>query len=93
MLRYNFIDTDWVIHKKKLIDEVGGWDPAYYFDDYELWLRISENHDLCYLNKGLVENTAMRFPFLEEPYERVTYPASRARHAGGVKLPITDFKA
>jgi hypothetical protein len=38
-----------VIHRRDLIDEVGGWDPHYYFDDYELWLRISGGYELHHL--------------------------------------------
>jgi glycosyltransferase involved in cell wall biosynthesis len=61
--RYNFIDTDCVIHKKAAIDEVGGWNPDFYFDDYELWLRISEKYDFHYLNEVLVEKYGDETPF------------------------------
>ncbi|HOW97412.1 MAG TPA: glycosyltransferase [Kiritimatiellia bacterium] len=59
--RYNFLNTNCVIHKKSVAEEVGGWDPGYYFDDYELWLRISERHDFHYVNRVLVET------FVSEP--------------------------
>ena len=59
--RYNFIDTDCVVHTRALLDEVGFWDPSFYFDDYELWLRISEKYDLHYINKVLVEK------YVDEP--------------------------
>ena len=62
--RYNFIDTDCVIHARRLMDEVGFWNPAYYFDDYELWLRISAKHDLHYVNRVLVEKYVEEPPFL-----------------------------
>lgn len=62
--RYNFIDTDCVVHKRSILEEVGYWDPAYYFDDYELWLRISERYDLHHLNKVLVEKFVDEPPFL-----------------------------
>jgi glycosyltransferase involved in cell wall biosynthesis len=62
--RYNFIDTDCVVHRRDVLDEVGGWNPDYYFDDYELWLRISAQHDLTYLNKVLVEKFVDEPPFL-----------------------------
>ena len=61
--RYNFIDTDCVVHRKALLDEVGYWNPAYYFDDYELWLRISERHVLHYVNKVLVDKYVAEAPF------------------------------
>ena len=62
--RYNFIDTDCVVHRKALLDEVGGWNPGYFFDDYELWLRISERYDLDYINRVLVEKYVSEPPFL-----------------------------
>ena len=68
--RYNFIDTDCVIHKRSVIDEVGGWNPDFYFDDYELWLRMSEKHDFHYLNKVLVEKFVQEPPFLVRAFKK-----------------------
>ena len=68
--RYNFIDTDCVIHKRALVDEVGAWDPAYYFDDYELWLRISAKYRLHYLNRVLVEKYVEEPPFLIRAFRK-----------------------
>lgn len=62
--RYNFIDTDCVVHWKALLDEVGYWNPEYYFDDYELWLRIAQKYDLHYINRVLVEKYVDEPPFL-----------------------------
>lgn len=62
--RYNFIDTDCVVHRRSLLDEVGGWNPDFYFDDYELWRRISERYDLHYINRVLVEKYVNEPPFL-----------------------------
>jgi glycosyltransferase involved in cell wall biosynthesis len=54
LARYNFINTANVIHTKALIDKVGGWDPADYFDDYDLWKRMSVECDFHYVNRALV---------------------------------------
>jgi len=54
LMRYNFINTANVVHTKTLIDEVGGWDPADYFDDYDLWKRMSAVCDFQYVNHPLV---------------------------------------
>lgn len=59
--RYNFLNVNCVVHRKTLLDEVGYWKPEFYFNDYELWLRVSENYDFHYVNKVLVET------FVEEP--------------------------
>jgi glycosyltransferase involved in cell wall biosynthesis len=68
--RYNFIDTDCVIHKRSVIDEVGGWNPDFYFDDYELWLRMSAKHDFHYLNKVLVEKFVQEPPFFVRAFKK-----------------------
>ena len=52
--RYNFINTANVVHSKALIDKTGGWDPNDYFDDYDLWKRMSEETDFVYVNRPLV---------------------------------------
>ena len=68
--RYNFIDTDCVIHKRSVVDEVGGWNPDFYFDDYELWLRMSAKHDFHYLNRVLVEKFVSEPPFIVRAFSK-----------------------
>lgn len=70
LLRYNFIDTDCVVHTRALIDESGGWNPDFYFDDYELWLRMSEKHVFHYLNKVLVEKYVEEPPFVVRAFTK-----------------------
>jgi glycosyltransferase involved in cell wall biosynthesis len=67
---YNFIDTDSVMHTRALLDEVGYWDPAYYFDDYELWLRISEKHDLAHVNRVTVDKFVEESPILVRAFTK-----------------------
>jgi glycosyltransferase involved in cell wall biosynthesis len=52
--RYNFINTANVVHTKALIEKTGGWNPEDYFDDYDLWKRMSAVTDFHYVNKALV---------------------------------------
>ena len=52
--RYNFLISNGVIHSRALIDETGGWNPGDYFDDYDLWKRMSKVTDFHYVNKALV---------------------------------------
>ncbi len=54
LMRYNFIASDNVVHKKALIEKVGGWNPESYFDDYDLWKRMSAECDFHYVNRALV---------------------------------------
>lgn len=68
--RFNFIDTDCVVHRRNVLDVVGGWDPNFYFDDYELWLRISDKYDMHYLNRVLVEKFVEEPPFLVRAFRK-----------------------
>lgn len=68
--RYNFIDTDCVVHRRAILEEVGYWDPTFYFDDYELWLRISEKHDLHHVNRVLVDKFVEEPPFLARAFRK-----------------------
>ena len=54
LLRYNFINTANVVHDAALIRQVGGWNPEDYFDDYDLWKRMSAVCDFVYVNRALV---------------------------------------
>lgn len=42
-----------VVHARTLVDEVGGWNPADYFDDYDLWKRMAARHDFHFVNRAL----------------------------------------
>ena len=68
--RYNFIDTDCVMHKRALLEKVGYWDPSFYFDDYELWLRMSEACDFHHLNLALVNKFVDEPPFLVRAFRK-----------------------
>lgn len=68
--RYNFIDTDCVVHKRSILQDVGGWNPDFYFDDYELWLRIGAKYRIEYLNKVLVEKFVKEPPFFERAWKK-----------------------
>jgi glycosyltransferase involved in cell wall biosynthesis len=68
--RYNFLNVNCVIHTKALLDEVGYWRSDKFFNDYDLWLRVSEKHDLHHVNKVLVETFVTEPPFLERLFTK-----------------------
>lgn len=53
LMRYNFLVSNGVIHARALLDEVGGWNPEDYFDDYDLWKRMAMQHDFHFVNRAL----------------------------------------
>lgn len=53
LMKYNFLVSNGVIHTRAVLDEVGGWDPTDYFDDYDLWKRIAAKYDFHFVNRAL----------------------------------------
>lgn len=78
--RYNFIVSNSVIHRKTLLDEVGYWNPAFYFDDYELWLRVAKKYDFHFVNRVLVEVFTEEEPFLKRLFLKAPLVFLRGRH-------------
>ncbi len=68
--RYNFLDINCVMHRRSLVDEVGMFKPEFYFNDYELWLRISERHDFHYINAVLTDRFVSEPPFLARAWRK-----------------------
>ena len=68
--RYNFLNTNGVMHLRDLVDRVGGWDPTTFFDDYEFWLRLAEVAEFHYLNKALVVTFIKEEPFIKRLFTK-----------------------
>jgi glycosyltransferase involved in cell wall biosynthesis len=48
LLNDNFIPAMSCVTKSTLIKDVGGWDETLTFEDYDMWLRLSEKYDFIY---------------------------------------------
>ena len=84
LLRYNYINTNWVVHKKSLIEKTNGWNPKTFFDDYNLWLEMSELTDFHYINKVLVDNYIEEDAFLV----RAWIKGLKMLKSGGKRMPL-----
>lgn len=84
LLHYNYINTNWVVHRRSLLAKVGGWNPKTFFDDYDLWLRMSEVTDFHYINKVLVDNYVEEDPFFVRAWKKGW---QMLRH-GGKRMPL-----
>lgn len=78
--RYNFLNVNCVVHRKTLLDEVGYWKPEYFFNDYELWLRVSEKYDFHHVNRALVETYVDEPPFVVRMITKGWWLLTRGRH-------------
>lgn len=84
LMRYNFINTNWVVHKKSLIEKTGGWNAKTYFDDYDLWIQMSKVIDFHYVNKVLVDNYIDEEPFLRRAWNK----SVKMLRVGGKRMPL-----
>jgi len=63
LMRYNYLACNGVIHTRAVLDEVGGWDPGTFLDDWDLWKRIAARHDFHYVNRALSDVYVKADPF------------------------------
>ncbi|CAI8833397.1 glycosyltransferase [Chryseobacterium sp. IT-36CA2] len=48
LLEDNFLPAMSCVTKSSLLKEIGGWDEALTFEDYDMWLRLSQKYDFIY---------------------------------------------
>ncbi|WP_449388660.1 glycosyltransferase family 2 protein [Chryseobacterium lineare] len=48
LLHDNFIPAMSCVTKSALIKDIGGWDETLTFEDFDMWLRLSEKYDFIY---------------------------------------------
>ena len=49
-----FIPGPWVVSKKEIIEETGGFDNRYVFEDYSMWIKVAHKYKIGYINEPLV---------------------------------------
>lgn len=49
--RKNFIPAPSALVRKSFVEEVGGYDENLTFEDYDMWLRLSKNHDAIFVDQ------------------------------------------
>jgi glycosyltransferase involved in cell wall biosynthesis len=56
LLERNWIGTPSVTVRRKILDQVGGFDKSFtHAEDYDLWLRVGQNHAIDYIHTPLVQ--------------------------------------
>jgi hypothetical protein len=83
LLKYNFINTNEVMHKREVLEDVGYWNSDYYFDDYELWIRMSAKYDFHFINQPLINYFIEIDPFIRRVF---TKGWRILRHGRGMSL-------
>ena len=77
LLLSNFITTPTVMMVKDILIEVEGYDPSFRIEDYPLWLKISKEYKILYLDESLVYyrrhegNMSKNFAFMLEETEKI----------------------
>jgi glycosyltransferase involved in cell wall biosynthesis len=55
LVQRNFIVASTVLYRRDLVQAAGGWDPDLFFEDWDLFLRLAEDHDVLAVNEPLVD--------------------------------------
>ncbi|WP_048510950.1 glycosyltransferase [Chryseobacterium sp. FH2] len=50
LIKDNFIPAMSCLIKSAIVKEIGGWDESLSFEDYDMWLRLSQKYDFIYDN-------------------------------------------
>ena len=53
VLKRSFICPPTMMMRKKVLDELGGYDESLNYEDFDFWVRSSRNHSYAYLDKVL----------------------------------------
>ncbi len=70
LMRYNFLVSNGVVHTRAIIDQVGGWNPDDFFDDYDLWKRMAAEHDFLFVNQALCVVYTKADPFFKRLFTK-----------------------
>ena len=70
LARYNFLVSNGVLHARSLVEETGGWNPEDYFDDYDLWKRMSALTDFLFVNRALCVVYTKTDPFFKRLFTK-----------------------
>jgi glycosyltransferase involved in cell wall biosynthesis len=92
LIRGNFLPAPTAMVRRDVIEEVGGYDPTLFYDDYDLWLRIAARYRFRYLpevltNYRLVDTGASRHRAHWGPLYESTVRILLKWHGRG---PVTD---
>ncbi len=49
LLRYNFIPSVATLFKRTVFEQLGGFNPDYFYEDYGFWLKLSRHYEIAYL--------------------------------------------
>ena len=55
LIRRNFVIPSGVLYRRTAIEEVGGWDPDLFFEDWDLLLRLAERYPVGAVDEPLVD--------------------------------------
>lgn len=86
ILLSNTIDCPTIMMKKKIFEEVGGFDETYpNLSDWEFVIRVSEHHNIGYINEPLIESVLLDTGISSS---RTNFYATRARMIATEKVRL-----
>ncbi len=77
VIRRNFVNTNGVVLRKDVLDDVGFFDEKSNLEDWDMWIRIAEKYPIGYFSKPLayygksLHNVSDNKAYMKEGYEYI----------------------
>lgn len=92
----NFISAPTVMMRRSAIESVGGYDESMVYEDFDLWLRITDRFEVRYLPEVLANFRVLPTSLSHSPERTIDVRESRVRALSkwfGTSAPIDDVIA
>jgi glycosyltransferase involved in cell wall biosynthesis len=55
LVRGNFMIASTALYRRSAVEAAGGWDPDLYYEDWDLFLRLAEHHQVAAVDEPLID--------------------------------------
>lgn len=78
LIEGNFIIAPTVMARRTALEEVGGYDESLFYEDYDMWLRLADRYEFCYLPGSLANYRILASSHSRKPAHAAAMHESRA---------------
>jgi glycosyltransferase involved in cell wall biosynthesis len=79
LIEGNFIIAPTAMARRTALEEVGGYDEALFYEDYDMWLRLSDRYEFRYVPGSLANYRILAYSHSQKPAHAAAMHESRAR--------------
>jgi glycosyltransferase involved in cell wall biosynthesis len=79
LIEGNFIIAPTAMARRTALEEVGGYDESLFYEDYDMWLRLSDRYEFRYVPGSLANYRILAYSHSQNPAHAAAMHESRAR--------------